>query len=193
LQLQNALLSPYAGGAFYSPAYGSIGYNTWNPYGIYSNPYNPMNPYSLYNSSYRNMLGLNSFPGVNPILYNPYESSLLGYAFGSGLTSPYSTAGTSYSPFGGLGLGSGLGATGTLAVQQPSLWINGGPNLSVNPITGTVVQPLSGYAMMSDGSTYYRLPGSISHSVSPVYYNPVGGTLFNPQTGVVAQPLRFIP
>lgn len=154
---------------FYSPfANPYIYYSMMNPYSGY-NPYlmgiNPFNPFA--NSL---AMGTNPYlPFVNPLnpLVNSFAmNSLLGNA----------------SPFGFFG--PGLVYTPPVAVQQPGALIREGPNLAVNPVTGTVVLPRTGIATMADGSTFYRL----SQTPSPVYYNPLGGTFFNPLTGVVARP-----
>jgi hypothetical protein len=82
-----------------------------------------------------------------------------------------------------------------LAIQQPGTLLVRGPDLQVNPWSGTVYRPLSGIVTLADGSTFYRVPGSGLPTVTGayatgtgLYYNPRSGTFFNPSSGVVSQP-----
>ncbi len=86
-------------------------------------------------------------------------------------------------------------STPPIAVQQGGMMMYRGPNLQVNPWTGTVYQPLSGVVTLADGSSFYRVPGSgLPTAVgnyatgSGLYYNPRGGTFFNPSSGVISRP-----
>jgi hypothetical protein len=82
-----------------------------------------------------------------------------------------------------------------VALQQPGTMLVRGPDLQVNPWSGTVYRPLSGTVTLADGSTFYRVPGSGLPTVTGAYAtgtglydNPLGGTFFNPSSGVVSQP-----
>ena len=68
-----------------------------------------------------------------------------------------------------------------------------GRNLAVNPVTGTVVRPLSGIAITREG-TFYQVPGTGSFSPwgayipgSGTYVNPFTGTTYNPTTGLIVR------
>jgi hypothetical protein len=84
-----------------------------------------------------------------------------------------------------------------LAIREPGTMLYQGPDLQVNPTSGTVYHPVSGTVTLPDGSTFYRVPGSgVStplgnySSGTGLYYNPMAGTFFNPASGVLSRPGR---
>jgi hypothetical protein len=138
-------------------------------------------------------------PFTNPALSYPWPTPVAVpsfYPFGNPFTNPFAVA-----PFNpvlpnpflrlpGNPLTNPFVAPGVIAVstppvalQQPGSLLPAGPDLAVNPWSGTVVQPVSGIATLANGSTFYRLPTAVG-----VYYNPMGGTFFTPDTGVISKP-----
>ena len=207
LSLQNSLRSPspyatdpyLAINNFYSPfANPYVYYSLMNPYSAFNNPFNPLmfgtNPFMPVANPFNPLLNpfapannpffafANPLNPLNPFALNPFMANLAAVNQGN----PFLAQGLNANPFGFFG--PGLAYTPPVAVQQPGVLLREGPNLAVNPVTGTVVLPMTGIATMADGSTFYRLPSGLTQSTSPVYYNPVGGTFFNPLTGVVARP-----
>jgi hypothetical protein len=89
------------------------------------------------------------------------------------------------------------------AVQEPGMLLYKGPDLQVNPWSGTEYHPVSGTVTLADGSTFYRVAGSglptafgTYASGSGLYYNPIGGTFFNPSSGTLSKPAQtniFMP
>lgn len=126
----------------------------------------PINPYAL-----------PAYP--NPALNNPWMNQFQVVPVG---------------PFGPVGFPPAA-STPPIAVQQPGMMLYKGPDLQVNPRTGTVYRPQTGTATLADGSTFYRVPGSglpnaLGNYIpgTGLYYNPQGGTFFNPATGVISKP-----
>ena len=85
--------------------------------------------------------------------------------------------------------------TPPVAVKQPGMLMYKGPDLQVNPTSGTVYRPQSGVVTLADGSTFYRVPGSGLPTAigtyaagTGLYYNPDGNTFFNPASGVISKP-----
>jgi hypothetical protein len=141
---------------------------TVNPYRV--NPF-AMNP--LFNNPFM----------VNPLLRNPaFDNPLNMPGFFPPSYSPTSIApSASYTP--------------PIAIRQPGMLMYRGPDLQVNPTTGTVYHPLSGTVTLADGTTFYRVPGSGQPTASGtyatgtgLYYNPQGNTFFNPSSGVISKP-----
>lgn len=67
------------------------------------------------------------------------------------------------------------------------------PQVAINPVSGTVLNPIRGVAYTREG-TFYRVPGTASYSPwgnpiygSGVYYNPFTGARYSPLTGVIAR------
>lgn len=82
-------------------------------------------------------------------------------------------------------------AFGPVVQQEPGRFARVGPDLAVNRITGTVLQPYSGVAYTNEG-TFYRLPGTGSFTPFGAYIpgtgqfiNPFTGVAYNPQTGMI--------
>jgi hypothetical protein len=201
--LQRAMLSPFYNPYAMNPYYSLLNPLS-NPLAGYNNPFVGFNnPFVGFNNPFMYRYGM--YPYVNPVTarilqadafafpfqtpaifaINPYTTPLMAkvlladaYAF------PFQMPALYTNPAGLLG--TGLVITPPVAYQQPGALIPQGPNLAFNPLTGTVVHPVSGFATMLDGSTFYRLPGSTTGS--NVYFNPVAGSFFNPLTGVVGKP-----
>jgi hypothetical protein len=91
-----------------------------------------------------------------------------------------------------LGIQPGLGfGFGPITQREPGRFARLAPDLAVNPITGTVLQPYSGVAYTNEG-TFYRLAGSGTLTPfgayvpgSGLYVNPFTGVAYNPQTGLI--------
>ena len=91
----------------------------------------------------------------------------------------------------------------TFAFQQPGRLFWRGPDLLVNPWSGTVVRPFTGVAQTADGTIFFQLSRNGLPTVfdqfggrTNIYVNPSQGTLFNPVTGVIVQPgtaSTFVP
>jgi hypothetical protein len=85
--------------------------------------------------------------------------------------------------------------TPPVAIRQPGMLMYKGPDLQVNPTSGTVYQPMSGVVTLADGSKFYRVPGTgLPTAVGTyatgtgLYYNPDGNTFYNPSSGVISKP-----
>jgi hypothetical protein len=167
----------------------------------YGNPAldNPWMNQTTYTPVPANPFAANPFT-MNPFFNNPFAlnpllpNAALNNPFGiPGFTQPYGpTFGPGSSPF-------GVTSTYTppVAVQQPGQLMYKGPDLQVNPTTGTIFRPLSGIVKLADGSVFYYVPGSGTPTVSGtlsngsgLYYNPQGGTFFNPSSGVISKPAQ---
>jgi hypothetical protein len=94
-------------------------------------------------------------------------------------------------------------STPPIAVRQAGQLFYKGPDLQVNPTSGTVYRPLSGTATTADGTTFFRVVGSGLPTATGqyatgtgLYYSPQTNTYFNPGTGVISKPGQtnaFIP
>ena len=131
---------------------------------------------------------INTFPGflVPPPQFNPGALQLSSFVNTPTVANPYAFNPGVYSPF---------NPTPPIAVQQPSYFLWRGPDLQVNPATGTVYRPQSGVVRMADGSTFYRVLGTGAPdgagnyaTGTGVYFNPTAGTYYNPASGVIARP-----
>jgi hypothetical protein len=166
--------------------------NPWqNPFVVNPVVQNPLVVNPLVQNPFRDPFALNPFFNnplvLNPLLYNsPFNNPLNmpGLINRFGPTYPNYPTTTSQ-----------VSSTPPVAVQQPGWFLYKGPDLQVNPTSGTVYRPLSGTVTLADGSTFYRVPGSglptatgSYASGSGLYYNPVAGTFFNPSSGTLSKP-----
>ena len=216
LALQNSLLNPYLNNPYVFNPYPSLS----NPFNSLLNPFTLSNPYLPLANAFNPFLNYNPltangyYTGFNPWAFSPYANphvaafihlNIFANPMANPLTNPFLApqlfsnpfVGVFGNPFGifgngfGGGLGNGLAIAPPIAVQQPGPLVNLGPNLVINPLAGTVIHPVSGFATMADGSTFYHIPGS-GIGGAGIYYNPLGGTIFNPQSGIVARPAQVI-
>lgn len=81
------------------------------------------------------------------------------------------------------------------AEREPGYFVYRGPDLQVNPWTGTEYRPVSGLVRTASGENFYRVPGTglptdrgTYASGTGLYYNPQGGTFFSPRTGLLLRP-----
>lgn len=129
---------------------------------------------------------------INPLLRNPIGNNpfnLPGFDPRAGTSSSLLTPVTS--------------ATPPVAIKQPGMMMYKGPDLQVNPWSGTEYHPVSGVVKLADGTTFYRVPGTGLPTATGtyatgtgLYYNPTGGTFFNPNSGVISKPGQtnvFVP
>jgi hypothetical protein len=164
-------------GPFYNPALNNPWMNQTNFIPV--NPFapNPFAPNPFVNNPFNNPFANNLFapnPFNNPFnnpLQNQFPNAIIG-CFGPVPSS-----------------------TPPIAVQQPGYLVYKGPDLQVNPWSGTVYRPLSGVARTADGSVFFRVPGTGLPTVTGnyatgtgLYYNPNGGTFLNPSSGVISRP-----
>lgn len=145
--------------------------NPWiNPVNVNPVPVNPLAPFNNFNNPLL----------VNPLLRNPAVfNPLLAPGFGP-----------TYGP-----VLPAVASTPPVAIRQPGQLFYKGPDLQVNPASGTVYRPLSGTATTADGTTFYRVVGSGLPTATGayatgtgLYFSPQTGTYFNPGTGVISRP-----
>lgn len=96
-----------------------------------------------------------------------------------------------------------VSVTPPVAVRQPGMMLYRGPDLQVNPWSGTRYHPQSGVVTLADGTTFYRVTGSGLPTATGayatgtgLYYSPTAGTFFNPSSGVISRPGQtnvFVP
>lgn len=172
--------------AFQSPFLNPALDNPWmNPVVIRPRPVNPFAFNPLFNNPF----------ALNPLLQNP--------AFNN---NPFGIPGYGPNPYANYSpnlFNPNVSYTPPVAFKQPGYMLYKGPDLQVNPASGTVYRPLSGVATLKDGSTFYYVPGTgvptASGKYAPgtgLYYNPQGNTFFNPSSGVVSKPGQtnvFVP
>ena len=129
---------------------------------------------------------------MNPLFNNPFLLNPL--LRNSTFENPYNAPGyiPTYDP---TLLNPSVTSTPPLAIRQPGMLMYKGPDLQVNPTSGTVYQPLSGVVTLSDGSKFYRVPGTGAPTATGtyatgtgLYYNPDGNTFMNPASGVISKP-----
>jgi len=171
---------------------------------INTSPVLPVNPFPVYPT-----------PFSNPALYNPwlYPTTVNPFVgpFNNPFNNPFAVNPLFNNPFAVNPFFQPVNpllnpfpvvSTPPIAVQQPGLMLYRGPNLQVNPWSGTVYHPISGTATLADGSTFYRVPGTGLPNANGtyangtgLYYNPMGGTFFNPASGVISKPgtSAFLP
>jgi hypothetical protein len=148
--------------------------NPFQPNPFFANPFlvNPFNPQFLNNP-------LNPFhPRFNPFAVNPFTPNPFGP---NPFANPFAPA---------------VISTPAVAVQQPGFFQRVGPDLAVNPWSGTVVRPYTGVAQTADGNVFYQLgrnglPSVFNSPAAPrtgLFVSPTTGTLLNPNTGVIVQP-----
>jgi hypothetical protein len=157
---------------FNNPRLNSVQFVPVNPFA--PNPFfvNPFltNPFTLVNNPqlnpFRNPLGWNQL-GPNPFGPNPFAS-----------------------PFAPV-----VVSTPAIAIQQPGFLQRRGPDLQVNPWSGTVVKPFTGVAQTADGRVFFQLGRdgipSVFNPSAPrtgVFVDPAFGTFLNPRTGVIVRP-----
>ena len=82
-----------------------------------------------------------------------------------------------------------------IAIQQPGFLRWSGPDLQVNPWSGTAVKPSLGVAQTADGRIFFQLGRdgipTVFNPNAPrtgVFVDPTFGTFLNPRTGVIVQP-----
>jgi hypothetical protein len=182
-QLNQPVFNP---GPFYNPALN----NPWmNQTRVV--PYNPFLTQPINNPLF--------WPQPNPFVNNPFAlipnnpfapNPFLVNPFNNPFISPFNN------PFNTLyGPGTSYSYTPPIAIQQPGQFFYRGPDLLVNPTSGTVYKPLTGVAQTADGSVFYRVPGTglptatgVYSPGSGLYFNPDAGTFLNPKTGVISKP-----
>ncbi|MBP3956620.1 hypothetical protein J8F10_15205 [Gemmata sp. G18] len=158
-------------GPFFNPALNNpwLNQTQFVPY----NPFvlNPFNPLFAPNNPFVN----------NPFAPNPFVPNAFNNPFAiNPFNNPFRPFATSTPP---------------IAIQQPGQLMWRGPDLQVNPISGTVYRPLSGIARTADGNTFFRVPGSglptFTGAYAPgtgLYFNPAQNTFLNPASGVISRP-----
>lgn len=129
---------------------------------------------------------------LNPLLRNPIANNPLNVPGFNPLPAPTFAPVTPVAAF-----------TPPVAIKQPGMMMYKGPDLQVNPWSGTVYRPLSGVVTLADGATFYRVPGSGLPTATGayatgtgLYFSPDRGTFFNPSSGVVSRPGQtnvFVP
>ena len=157
----------------------SPGYNPYSP-----NPFNPYAPNLFVNPTFpqpallpfaRNpfLPGINPPFAVNPLFVNAAPLGVFPF--------------TPVVPF--------APPVPPIAIQQPGQFLYRGPNLAVNPASGAIYRPATGVVVQRDGSVFYRVPGTgvpdgfgSAQLGTETFYNPLNGTYFNPQSGVVSRP-----
>ncbi len=134
---------------------------------------------------------------LNPLQNNPFLANPL--LRNPGINQPLGVPGLEpgFSP------GASVQIEPPVAIQQAGTMMYKGPDLQVNPWSGTVYRPQSGVATLADGSTFLRVPGTglptstgTYATGTGLYFNPAAGTFFNPASGVVSRPGRtnvFVP
>lgn len=172
-------------GPFFNPALNNpwLNQTQFVPY----NPFvlNPFNPLFAPNNPFVN----------NPFAQNPFVPNAFNNPFANNMFGP-NTWWTAR-PIGGCIWGAYplSQSTPPIAIQQPGQLMWRGPDLQVNPISGTVYRPLSGVARTADGGTFFRVPGSglptFTGAYAPgtgLYFNPAQNTFLNPASGVISRP-----
>ncbi|MBN9119445.1 MAG: hypothetical protein J0I06_09850 [Planctomycetes bacterium] len=136
---------------------------------------------------------------VNPFLVNPFNNPFADKnPFNNPLNPLANSNPFSPNPFGPNPFANPFApvvvSTPAVALQQPGFLQWRGPDLQVNPFSGTVVKPFTGVARTADGSLFYQLSPTgapITFTGGPrtgIYYDPVHGTYLNPITGVIVRP-----
>lgn len=141
----------------------------------------PVNPWAP-NPFFANPFLVNPFVN-NP--FNPFNNQLANNPFAPNpLINPFAN------PF-----APAVFSTPAVAVQQPGFFQRVGPNLAVNPWSGTAVAPFTGVAQTADGNLYFRLgrdgTPTVFNPAAPrtnVYFSPASGSFLNPNTGVIVRP-----
>ena len=142
-----------------------------NPFAVnpFNNPFAASNPFALVNNPLNN-------PFKNP-LSNPYTANPYG-------PNPFAS---SFAPV--------VVSTPAVAVQQPGFLRWAGPDLQVNPWSGTAVKPSLGVAQTADGRVFFQLGRDGTPTVfnpnaprTGVFVDPTFGTFLNPRTGVIVRP-----
>lgn len=156
-----------------------VNFNTIQYLGTLPNGTRVINPWNMYNN--------NNYPAGfyywQPPLFNPWQPPLF-----------YSTAYYNYNPYYS---GYTPGIANPFSVPRSQLEVGrlvlAGPNFAINPVSGTVVQPLQGIAYTREG-TFYRLPGTLAITAwgapipgSGTYYNPMTGALYQPGNGLIVR------
>lgn len=145
----------------------------------------PVNPFAI-NPFFNNPLF------INPLLRNPIGNNPFNIP---GFDPRLGTSASLLAP--------AVSVTPPIAIKQPGMMMYKGPDLQVNPWSGTEYHPVSGVVKLADGTTFYRVPGTGLPTATGtyatgtgLYYNPTGGTFFNPNSGVVSKPGQtnvFVP
>jgi hypothetical protein len=188
------------------------GYN--NNYGNNNNPWNYSNPWQyngFHNGPYwqggnNGVIGQlpNGIPIINPWArpnFYPVPINPWGYQFSQQQQTNYYNNGNGYGNTTTFSQTTQIVPNGFnnpflqpgFAQREAGAVIQVGRNLAVNPITGTIVRPLSGVAITREG-TFYQVPGTGSFSPwgayipgSGTYVNPFTGTSYNPTTGLIVR------
>lgn len=158
----------------------------------------PTNPNPLFNPALNNpWLNQTNIIPVNPFFApNPFVNRFAPNPFVPNpfINNPFAPNPFAPNPF-VTGVVPASFSTPPIAFRQPGFYYYRGPDLRVNPWSGTVYRPLSGVAQTGDGSVFYRVPGSglptATGAYAPgsgLYFNPVGGTFLNPASGVISRP-----
>lgn len=136
---------------------------------------------------------LNAAAIWNPSLYQYYATgSAAGWANGGMQPGGF---GPGIQPIQPANPGAQVGLTFRPGVQvEPGGFARLGPDLAVNRVTGTVLQPYAGVAYTNEG-TFFRVAGTGTFTPwgaympgSGVFLNPFTGTAYNPQTGLILRP-----
>jgi hypothetical protein len=132
-------------------------------------------------------------PAVPPLVFNPYGPFGPPFALTNPLVTPPFWNGP-FAPNAFVG-GAGFGFVPPVAVRQPGAFQFRGPNLYVNPFSGTAYAPYTGLARTADGSLFYRVPGTGAPNAqgnyaigTGLYFNFESGAYLNPSSGVIARP-----
>jgi hypothetical protein len=142
-----------------------------NPFLVnpFNNPFAANNPFALVNN-----------PLNNPF-HNPLNNPFVANPFGPNpFASPFAPA---------------VFTQPALAIQQPGFLRWAGPDLQLNPWSGTAVKPSLGVAQTADGRVFFQLGRdgipTVFNPNAPrtgVFVDPTFGTFLNPRTGVIVQP-----
>lgn len=171
----NPWLQGYAGSqSYYGPQVGRLPngtpiHNPWQQYrGI-----QPILAANYFNATVQ----FNYQSVLNPSLYSPYSYNPFNrIAYPSSFVNPYTDFGV-YPRY----------------EREVGSFIPVNPQLAVNPYSGTVLNPIRGFAHTREG-TFYRVPGTTAYNPwgnpiygSGVYYNPFTGASYSPLSGIIAR------
>lgn len=176
------------------PALPNVPGIAFNPDPFFTNPF--LNPTQFVPV---NTLAPNPF-FANPYLVNPFTGRMMNpanpFAIGAADKQPLAPPTGPFdpnpftSPF-----APAVFSTPAVAIQQPGYLQWRGPDLLVNPWSGTAVKPFSGVAQTADGRVYFQLGRDGTPTVfnpsaprTGIYVDPTFGSYLNPTTGVIVRP-----